>query len=586
MDGSPSGRPPSRAGSTGRPFRPDAGRTRRGQPGAGHRSLVTVLARHAARVRSRRALWSGVLRALAATVLAALLSLPFAAVWGIGHAEVEDYVGPHRVTFATSFDGEVAVDLGPIGKAFLPSPVAPVGVTATVGGVGTAASTLNSLFSAETLAAYTSLYEEPDVVVGAIVDELQVDALVEGAQAEAVLLLAFAVWRLRSQLLSPWVARTVTRRRTGAVYVAVLVLVLGSILAPNAPVGPRIPVTIAAGSRFASVAVDSRVLADLIDRGVRGVTLLSGRQQAAVQTYIDTADADLSTQLGRLPQPQPGETMLLGFSDLHCNQAMTELITRLAQATRPRAVLSAGDDTVNGTAVEKTCIRREAAIAAAAEVPLVVSSGNHDSDVTEAQQRSAGMVVLDGSTVEAAGLRVLGDDDPEHNVPFSQDRTLDRAESEEQLGTRLLQTAASRPVDVLLVHQPAASVVLMTAPDPGTRLLLWGHYHREAGPTVVPHGDGSWTVGMQQGTAGGVRQPTITSFSTPFSPPLKTADVYFYFRDDATGLVTGVQAVHFTPDAEVVIDDRTATGDLAALPAETRARLTGSTPPPTATPTG
>jgi len=587
MDGPPSGRRSSRAGSTGRPFRPDAGRTRRELTGtAGRRSLVSVLARHAARVRSRRALWSGVLGALGTTLLAALLALPFAAVWGIGHAEIEEYVGPHRVTFATSFTGEIAVDLGPIGQAFLPSPVAPVGVTATIGSVGTAASTLNSLFSAQTLAAYTSLYEEPEIVVGAIVDELQVDALVEGAEAEAVLLLAFALWRLRSQLLSPWVARSVTSRRTGAVYVAVLVLVLGSILAPSTPVGIRIPVTIAAGSRFASVTVDSRVLADLIDRGVSGVTLLSGRQQAAVETYIDTAVADLSGQLDRLPRPEPGETMLLGFSDLHCNQAMTELITRLAQATRPRVVLSAGDDTVNGTAVEKTCIRREAGIATEAEVPLVVVSGNHDSDTTEAQQRAEGMVVLDGSTVETAGLRVLGDDDPEYNVPFSQDRTRDRPETEEQLGARMLQTAAARPVDVLMVHQPAASVVLMTATDPGARLITWGHFHSEAGPTVVPHTDGSWTVGMQQGTAGGVRQPTITSFSTPFSPPLKSADVYFYFRDDATGLVTGVQPVHFTPDAEVVIDDRIATGDLDALPEETRARLTGSTPSPTATPTG
>ena len=587
MDGPPSGRRSSRAGSTGRPFRPDAGRSRRGRTGTTRRrSLVTVLARHAAAVRSRRALWAGVLRALGTTLLAVLLALPFAALWGIGHAEVEDYVGPHRVTFATSFSGEVAVDLGPIGKAFLPSPVAPVGVTATVGSVGTAASTLNSLFSSQTLAAYTSLYEEPEVVVGAIVDELQVDALLEGAKAEAVLLLAFAVWRLRSQLLSPWVARTVTRRRTGAVYATVLVLALGSVLAPSTPAGTRIPVTIAAGSRFASVTVDSRVLADLLDRGIRGVTLLSGRQQAAVQTYVDAAVDDLSGQLGRLPQPRPGETMLLGFSDLHCNQAMTELITRLAQATRPRVVLSSGDDTVNGTAVEKTCIRREAGIAAGPGVPLVVASGNHDSDVTESQQRAEGMVVLDGSTVEAVGLRVLGDDDPEHNVPFSQDRTLDRPETEEQLGARMLQAAATRPVDVLMVHQPAASVVPMTAADPGARLITWGHFHSEAGPTVVPHADGSWTVGMQQGTAGGVRQPTITSFSTPFSPPLKTADVYFYFRDDATGLITGVQAVHFTPEADVVIDGRTATGDLDALPEETRARLGGSTPAPTATPTG
>jgi hypothetical protein len=327
------------------------------------------------------------------------------------------------------------------------------------------------------------------------------------------------------------------------------------------------------------VTVDSPVLADLLDRSVKGVTLLSARQQQVVRTYIDTTVADLSRQIDRLPQAQPGESLLLGFSDLHCNQAMTELIGRLAQATKPRAVLDSGDDTVNGTAVEKTCVRREAGIAPG--VPMLVSSGNHDSDITEAQQRSEGMVVLDGSTVDAAGLRVLGDDDPEHNLPFSVDRVLDRTESEEQMADRLLRAAGDRPVDALLVHQPAASVVLMTAPNPPARLVVWGHFHSQASPSVVYHDDGSWTVGMQEGTAGGVRQPTITSFSTPFSPPLINADVYFYYRDDATGLITGVQPVHFTPDARVVLDDRIPTGDLARLPLDTRLRLGGTDPTPT-----
>lgn len=86
------------------------------------RTLVAVLARHAARVRSRGALWSGVLRALGTTVLAALLAVPFAAAWGIAHAEVEDYLGPHRVWFATNFSGEVAVDLGPTGPRSCPAP--------------------------------------------------------------------------------------------------------------------------------------------------------------------------------------------------------------------------------------------------------------------------------------------------------------------------------------------------------------------------------------------------------------------------------------------------------------------------------
>jgi predicted phosphodiesterase len=270
--------------------------------------------------------------------------------------------------------------------------------------------------------------------------------------------------------------------------------------------------------------------------------------------------------------------MIMGFSDLHCNRATTELITRLERATSPAVVLSSGDDTVNGTAAERGCIRRESMITERA--PFLVASGNHDSNVTEAQMKSDGMVVLDGAVVEAGPIHVLGDDDPEHNIPFSVERNHDRDESEEQLAERLVSLADGRQVDVIMVHQPVASKVIMNTPNPPARLVLWGHFHAEQGPSVIMHEDGSWTVGMQQGTAGGVREPTFTSFSTPFSPPLISADVYFYFRDDATGLVTAVQPVHFLPDARVVIEKRIPTGDLAKLPAETRIRLGGSTPAP------
>jgi hypothetical protein len=175
---------------------------------------------------------------------------------------------------------------------------------------------------------------------------------------------------------------------------------------------------------------------------------------------------------------------------------------------------------------------------------------------------------------------VLGDDDPERNIPFSVDRVKDRPESEEELAQRLVDVARDKHTDVMLVHQPVAARVIMNAPNPPAPLVVWGHYHAQSGPTVIMHDDGSWTVGMQQGTAGGVREPIFTSFSTPFSPPLISADVYFYFRDNATGLITGVQPVHFRPDASVAIEERIATGDLAELPLETRIRLSGGLPTP------
>jgi len=560
------------------------------RPAAGRRrALITVLARHTAQVRSRRTLLLGLGRAVLLALLAALAAMPFAVVWGIGHARVDDYLGPNRASFATNFSGEIEIDLGPIGNAYLVSPVRPIGVTIAVGGVGSATTSLNSLFSDRTLAEYANLYTEPEEAVAGVVERLEIAALGEAVKLEAVLLLGFAVWRLRRRLLAPWVADRLTRRRGLTVYAVLLALVVGSILVPAQAEGTRIAVSITSGTRFASMRVDSVLLADLLDRGIKGVRLLGGRQQSAVADYVTKATASLADQADRRPAPGPGETMMLGLSDLHCSQATTELIGILARATEPSLLLSSGDDTVNGTAVERGCIRREAAIGAGQ--PFLVSTGNHDSDVTESQMKSDGMTVLDGGVVTAAGVNVLGDDDPERQIPFSIERTRDRAETEEEMAQRLVGVAATRRTDVILVHQPAAANVVMATPNLPARLVLWGHFHRQVGPTVITHDDGSWTVGMQEGTAGGVRQPTFTSFSTPFSPPLTSADVYFYFRDTATGLITGVQPVHFLPDARVVIDERIPTGDLTALPSDTRIRLGGGpsatpTPTPAPTPTG
>lgn len=546
--------------------------------GRGRSLLVMIVARAAAALPPRTVM-RRVGKALAATLGAAVLTVPFAAAWGIGHAHIDDYLGPHRATFSANYDGEVKLDLGPIGNAYLPSPAAPIGLRITVGEVGAAGESLTTLFSDQTLAAYAGLYAEPREAVGGVVERLQIDALKRSLLAEAALLALFAIWALRRQLWSPWLIGHISRRRVVTAYIAVTAVVLGSILVPRETDGIRIPVGVAYGTRFTNLTVDNALLADLLNRGIKGVRLLTERQQRRVRTYIDKTNASLASQSARLPRPRSGETMIMGFSDLHCNRAMTELITRLERATSPAAVLSSGDDTLNGTAMERGCIRREAKITE--RVPFVVAGGNHDSEVTEAQMRSDGISVLDGAVLDGGPVQVLGDDDPEYNN-LSGDRNSGREESPEQVAERLVEVAAGRRVDVILVHKPEAAAVIMKTPDAPARLVLWGHLHAEEGPAVIMHQDGSWTVGMQQGTAGGVRVD-YTYLGTPFSPPLISADVYFYFRDDATGLITGVQPVHFLPQAKVVIAKRIATGDLARLPAQTRIQLGGGTPTPTVT---
>lgn len=266
------------------------------------------------------------LRSVGLTCAAAVLAAPLAAAWGIGHAQVQDYLGPNTVQFATTYDSEVELDLGPLGNAYLPSRAAPMGLEITVGGVG-ASSGASSFLSEQTLTAYTTLFADPEEAVAGIVDRLVVDMVGKSLQAEVVMLLGFAVWVLRRQLLSPAVVRHTSLRRTAAVYGTVVVLTVGSVLAPTPRQQPvRLPVALAAGTQFQGLTVDSRVLSDLLDRGIKGVALLSNRQQKAVQTYIGSAAANMLLQFAALPKPGPGESMYLGFSDLHCNQAMTELI--------------------------------------------------------------------------------------------------------------------------------------------------------------------------------------------------------------------------------------------------------------------
>jgi len=134
--------------------------------------------------------------------------------------------------------------------------------------------------------------------------------LQQGLLAEAVLVLAFGLFKLRGRLLAPWVVPHLTRRRTAAAYLVVLALIGGSILVPRDPEGVRIPVDLGAGSRFDAVTVDSVLLADLLDRGVKGIKLLTGRQQKAVDTYVRTSIASLAKQERRRPRPGSDETMI------------------------------------------------------------------------------------------------------------------------------------------------------------------------------------------------------------------------------------------------------------------------------------
>lgn len=516
-------------------------------------------------------------------LISAVLAAPLAIGWGIGHAEITDYLGANRARIAVDYTGETRIDLGPLGNAYLPFSYGPIGLTITVGGLMTPTDG-QELLSEQTLQSYLNLYNDPGEAITGIGDQLIADAIGNAVGAEIVLVLIMAGWTQRRLFLSARLVRFSAARHGILAYLVVLIIFgTVAIAPPAAEPTSRYPVTIAAGTRFAGMTVDSALLADLLDRGVKGLRTMAARQNAAVEDYVEQTRESLLTQSDRWPSPGANEELIFGISDLHCNLAMTQFWKETVEVTHPAAVFSSGDDTLNGTATEKTCVTGERAIAG--NRPFIDIGGNHDSATTEKQMKAAGATVLDGKVTDVDGVSYLGDDDPEYNPPFSTERIAERSETEEQMGKRMVKTAIGRNVDVIMLHQPRAARVVAEQPNPPTKLIVWGHIHSQEGPQVILHDDGSWTVTLQLGTAGGVAAPTITSFSTPFSPPRKSADGYFFYRDRATGLITAVQPVHCLPDATVIIDDPIPTGDLATLPPETRGRLGGDENAPTPTPT-
>ncbi len=516
-------------------------------------------------------------------LVSAVLAAPLAAVWGLGRTQITDYLGPNRTTFAVDYSGETRIDLGPLGNAYLPMSYGPVGLRVTIGGISESATGgADSLLSQQTLQSYLNLYNEPKQAMSGIAQRLRHNAIGNAIPAEIVLVLVMVGWTQRRRFLSRRLGELSRGRHAVLAYLVVLTVTVTVAVAPThtRPDHARYPVSAADGTRFAGLTVDSPVLDDLIERAANGLSTLASRQNRAIKQYDHQALAGLTKHKKRLAEPEPNEQRLFGFSDLHCNIAMAKVWKRVIKLTDPLVAFDTGDNTNSGSAAERFCITQEAKMVG--HRPFIDALGNHDSNkITGNQVRSVGGKVLDGKVITVKGINFLGDSDPELNPPFSLKRTHERDETEAQMGKRLAKTAAGRNVDIMMVHQPRASAPIIHEKDPPAKLVAWGHLHVEDGPKVIYHDDGAWTVAMQMGTAGGKANPILTSFSTPWSPPRKSADAYLYFRDKGTGLITGIQPIHFDTDGTVHIEHRIDTGDLRKLPDKTASRLDGGgTPEP------
>ncbi|QNN53798.1 metallophosphoesterase family protein [Nocardioides mesophilus] len=538
-------------------------------------------------------------RLLLAVALAAVVAAPLALGWAVSTAHVEEPIGVTPTTFTLTTAGRSELRLGLLGTLYLPRSRGPVGVVATVEGPAVPQSggdDLAAYVSPDILQLYTGLFHDPGPAVEGYVDLLSRDLLHRLLLAEGVLagLGGLALYAL---LRVPANGGARSRRRTAAAVVGALVLSTAGGLVLVRPAAtavaaedllalPALDGTVAEGST-----TNSPLLRLLLGDAVPKVQRLLQRQEDRAQAYRQEAAQALAEQAPRMSGPRDGETAVLMQSDMHCNVSMIDLQGRVVTLLRdrygedvPALMAITGDLTTNGTAAERGCVQDEAGIAG--DAPVVAVTGNHESRASVTQMEDAGMTLLTGSTLEAAGVRLLGDGDPERSELFGATR-LRGEETEADVGTRLFEVAAEDRPDLLLVHEAYAAQAFIGTDDmtdflegrgsptlrseDGVRDLpasavFYGHWHRPIEPRVVWNSDGTWTLVMELNTSGGaIDTPTLGRFSTPWSRPRQQASFPVVFLDQESGLVTGYQLYEFDPDGAVRVLPRVDVGD--GLPA-------------------
>lgn len=535
--------------------------------------------------------------------LALVLSAFAAAGFAISTASYEGSVGPHVAEYSTRLNGEIRLDMGPLGALVIESPLpAGLGVDVLVREIPdqlTASEQDPIAGLTADLNNYSQFMANPQATIDDAARGLTDDALGRWVVTWCVLLMMIALGRLAAHGVLRDAAKSALRQPgvpAVAVVLAVVLVVLplsdltrsfgsegrGSQVLDGTPLADaRITGRLATivdhyGGYVVSAVEENSAFYAEASQNLREeyrtasfplappLRLAAEEVEEVEETGGGQGDPDAGAE-GDDPDVDTGETgdaeqdgsgllhpvfaeeeheytTMLMIADLHCNMGMAEVIGAAAELAEADVVLNAGDTVVSGTSVESHCVSAFAD-GIGTDVPVVVADGNHDSVLTAEQERDRGWQVLDGEVLEVAGVRILGDTDPTLTEIGTGTRP-ERDETVMQMGDRLRDQAcelqeAGDPVDIVMVHSPYAGRQSIEAGC--VPLTLAGHMHSQMGPMA-------WGLGVQYisgSTAGAaLGQPTIG--------PLQSQAAMTVIRWDlTTGLPAHYRLIHIESDSAV-----------------------------------
>lgn len=561
---------------------------------------------------TRQALLSLVLCVLAA----GLVATPVVLVRAVEGVRFRDTLGTFPVEVGLCHDGRSTLDTGILGKVFWNHTGAlGFGAYARATGPPEAGGTLASYVDPSFFQANVAFIRHPNSVVAAYSEQMGDSLRAELVRGE---LAAALVGGVALFLLVPR-RRLRGMPRSHAIVASVLLVDLALGLSAFAAVKmfdgwscSRAQGEVYAARGIANPTFSSPQMSEVVSQIKPFIDKNTQRIDAAANQYEATATTTIGDDVRRQAAalaPRPGEAIVLGEADtqgsyvgVHVRRRLyADLIGALGKdAVVLRTI--AGDVTSNGTVAESSYVKAEATVAP--DVPAVAVGGDHDSLTTWKQLSSAGFTVPDFATEKVGGLTVSGANDREHKTLFGGEVTNPTGVTEEQLGQRLRDEVGDR-TGIVVMHQPSAIVAylgldsLSTLRDrPQTRAQLttpyddgipdlppgiveYGHLHQAEGPWVVwntDHGEITWTVVDQLGTAGGVENaPTFSRFSTPFSAPLKPIMVRLQYVNVKTGLQTGYATVECDLQGRCTISARVDVGLPGGKPGAVTSQGAGST---------
>ncbi|CAN5292732.1 MAG: metallophosphoesterase family protein [Nocardioides sp.] len=538
-----------------------------------------------------------VLDLVACLAAAAAISTPVATVLAIRTVSFSDYLGTVPVEVSLSHNGTSSLDTGIFGTVYADR-TGPLGfgATARVTGTPQAAGTLASYVDPKFLRVYVTLIDDPDQVVDAygtmFGQALRTEVLrnvgLGGIGLGVVLFYLIPRTRLRQMPRGQMIAACLGLTLAGTAVSGAAAGIIWDRWPGSDPVSETYAMDSVDGLSFSSP--QTREVAQQIQPFVnKNLT----RMETEARAYETAAGASFAAALATTTDvaPRDGERIVIAEADTQGSQVgaavRTQMYADLVARLGPDAFVVrtiAGDITSNGAVAESGYLAEEGRVSPT--MPTLVAAGDHDSETTWEQFADARLTPVDLETTEVDGIRVAGAHDREHKSLFGALVTNREGISEEELGQQLRRTVDDQGEPVAaIIHQPVAAAAylgldavqqladlprsLTTPVDDGVAdvpagSLSYGHWHQADGPWVLWNTDGdrvTWTVVDQLGTAGGVENaPTISSFSTPISAPLKDVMVRLHYVDQDSGLTTGFVTIECTVQGICTISDRVDVG--------------------------